>query len=464
MNEMSNQFSSGISTELNYEKLTDAYIKRATSSQSICLDLHRLPQFMQDYLAVASSFTDAIPGALLTAWLPVVAVSIGNSVYISNRGKNNYCTIWALITGPSSTSRKSTCLRLAIRTLDPYIKSLSKLPIAEMIICTPIINNATNSKMLSMFADNPVRLLEYHEFATLLKSAKNTYNSGLKENLTMLYDGDSKTICNMERQERIISPAISILAASTEGWIYSDFQTASEQNSGFLQRFVYCIIRPTTKAICTEFEETIPDYDPLYAYDKQYSTFRSIPNKHCLKISVTARKLWIEHHDRVLNETLIYDDDDLLAYATRIFNNLFCSLVNLITLMKHEPELKAAIEAKTCDQFFERIQVSEESTMEALYLCQYYLDNAKPLLNIITEGGAWHNERRIIKFLLKQPEQKASHSTIMSKLHLKSREMAECSKNLEEQNVIRIDLINTPNTMKPTKVYNLLDLSQSMYQ
>jgi hypothetical protein len=182
-----------------------------------------------------------------------------------------------------------------------------------------------------------------------------------------------------------------------------------------------------------------------------------------LKLSEAALILWAKTHDRVLNQ-IKEEDNVLLTYATRIYNNFFFSLVNLITLMKQEPELKAAIETYNCDRFFESIQVSEESVEEALYLCQYYLDNARPLLTIIEEGGSWHNERRVIKLLMKQPEHKLSHSTIMSKLHLKSKDMAECIKNLEEQEVIHIEMINTPNTQKQTRIYHLMDLSQSMYQ
>ncbi|MCD8479941.1 MAG: hypothetical protein LRZ88_06760 [Candidatus Cloacimonetes bacterium] len=80
--------------------------------------------------------------------------------------------------------------------------------------------------------------------------------------------------------------------------------------------------------------------------------------------------------------------------------------------------------------------MSSESVDEALYLCDYYLRNAIPMINIIKEGGAWSNERRILKHLLASDNYTDSHSSIMNNLHIKAKPLADCIRNLEEQEFV----------------------------
>jgi hypothetical protein len=475
------------------DKLADSYFHTICKEKSVPLDIAKLPPFLQNYLAIASLHTDAVPGALITAFLPVAAVNIGNRVSIRGNGKNHYCQIWSVLVGKSSVSRKSTCLRLANRTLLPYHNSLKKLEAQERMVNELIISNVTNAKLVSLLAVNPVRLLEFHEFGSLLKSTAQSYNMGMKENLTSLYDGDSKTICNMERTERIINPAISISGASTEGWILGGFQNAAEQDSGFLQRFIFCLIKEEGKRICSSLEEQELSYSELYGYDSIFKVFRNIPGSQKIRLSRELRALWLAEHDRILNEILEKEDEALLAYATRIYNNVFCSLVIIITLMENHLDLAKALErGKTPENpeeslagfnpeigdklaklslvpsrpvldYFSGLKVSRETVEQALYLCHYYLENARPMLTIISEGGAWINERRIIKHLSKQPENKDTHSNIMNALRIKSKDLKESIGNLIDQRAIRSEIVNSQGTYKPTMVYHLLPSANQMY-
>ncbi len=445
------------------DKLADAYLKKFCGEHSIPLDRAQLPEFMNRYLEIAAKQTDAIPGALITAWLPVIAVNLGNRIFIRSNGKNHFCQIWSVLVGPSSVSRKSTCLRLASRTLLPYLNSLKKLGAQERMERELVISNATNAKMVSLLASNPIRLFEFHEFGSLLKSANHNYNAGMKENLTSLYDGDSKTICNLERTERIINPAISITGASTEGWVYSGFQNAAEQGSGFLQRFIYCVIKPDGKLICSTPNELETDFSDLYAYESIYQVFRSIPGNLQLKLSKEARNLWLCEHDRVLNSILSKDDEELLAYATRIYNNVFCSLAIILTLFPLYESIQKAVKDNSCKYYFSNLEVNELTVRQALYLCHYYLDNARPMLTIISEGGAWNNERRIIKHLAKQPDYKDTHSNIMNRLRLKSKDLNACIRNLIEQNAVVATTIQTQTAKRQTTIYTLLPTAGEMY-
>jgi len=443
---------------LSADASADRYLKKALEKPPTLMDTSRLPRCFTDYLDVARRYTDAQDGALLTAFLPVLAVNIGNRVFIRNKGKQHYAQFWAVLVGPSSISRKSTCIRLAVKTLEPHEQALKQESQEIRTKQTLVISNATNAKTISMLSKNSTRLFEMHEFATLLKAAKHTYNAGLKESLTMLYDGDSKNVHNMERSEYIDRPAISILGATTEGWIIGDFQSAAEQNSGFLQRFNYCIIKAEKKPICSNPNEQEPDYRPLNAYDTIFATFREIAGHQELKMSVENRAYWLEEHDRILNDILETENDELLAYATRIYNNVFNSLCIMITLMKSLAELRSALDENRVKGFFAETWITRETIEEALSLCGFYLDNARPMLGIITEGGNWSNERRIVKFLDKQADKKALHSSVMKKLHMKARELNECIRNLAEMNIVELQHGKIENC-RPSILYCLKDNS-----
>lgn len=424
--------------------------------KSVDFDLWALPDFMRDYIDIASKHTDAELGALVTAWLPAIAVNIGNKVWIRGNGKKQYCQIWSVLVGPSTIARKSTCIRLATHTLVPYQQKLRELEHSERETKQLVLHNVTNSKLISLLAKNPNRLLEFQELSSLLKSSTLKFNAGMKENLTALYDGDSKIHANQDRTEFIENPALSITAASTPGWLYQGFENAAEQGSGFLQRFIYCVIAPKDEDFDSDPEFTPPTLDDLYAYDAVYEVFRSIPDNFELNLDLAERKQWLKAHDRALNIIRHNNDDALLEYAGRIYNNVCGSLMIMITMMKQHRELKQAILNRRCKQFFEKLRVEGDTVNEALYLCDYYLQNAIPMITIVKEGGAWHDERRIIKHLKGKAGGEDSHSNIMNALHLKARDIHECMRNLMEKDMVECYEYRSRQGAKAIKMYRLI--------
>lgn len=457
---MESQINSKHSNAAPDNGLIKKYIEKRTitnaGERSIPLDISRLPGFMQDYIEIGTKHTDAIPGALLTAFLPAIAVNIGNKVWMQGNGKNQYCHIWATLVGPSTTSRKSTCIRLASQTLWPFHESIKDLPQADRNKLLLVINSTTNSRMITLLALNANRLFEFHELGVLLKNSGLGYNAGMKENLTAFYDGDSKIYSNQDRTEYIDRPALSIVAASTPGWIYDGFETAAEQGSGFLQRFIYCVIGQRADDFHSDPEHEPPDYADLHAYDDIYSVFRSLPEVYELVMDLAERKQWLSEHDRVMNKIAHSGDEALLEYASRIYNNVFCSCAIIITLMKNHEALKTARAEDKIRDFFQNLRVSSESVDEALYLCDYYLRNAIPMINIIKEGGAWSNERRILKHLLASDNYTDSHSSIMNNLHIKAKPLADCIRNLEEQEFVEAFGQDINGRGRISKMYRLL--------
>jgi hypothetical protein len=440
--------------ELRY--LNDSMELENPGETSIPLNLKALPQFLQDYVELAQNETDAIPGALITALLPYIAVNIGNKVSIRGNASKQYCSIWAVLAGPSSVSRKSTCLRLAASVLQKLNTEVSGIISPHQREKRQLeINSVTDAKLFSLLSKNPNRLLVFDEFSSFLKSTNQSYNSSMKANMTSLYNGDSRTIANMERTDYIESPALSILGASTYGWIYESFESAVEQESGFLQRFIFCVIGKDNKSFCSKQGESRSIRAELEAYDEILKVFRQIPESCELKMTDKAKKIWLDEHDRILNKLLRADDEALMAYATRIYNNVFLSLSIIFTLMKKYRELESAIRENRCKEFFEELYVSEETVTEALSLCHYYLENAKPMLTIICEGGSQRKERKIVRHLLNVDDYADTHSNIMKKFRFSAQEMKNCILNLYEQGLIDIHEQASENTAKRCRIYSL---------
>lgn len=418
------------------------------------LDISRLPDFLKQYIDLASEHTNAHPGSLLTAILPYISVNLGNRIYIEHRGKKHSARIWAMILGDSGVSRKSTCMRLASQTMQPYKDSLVDLSAKERGRQNLEINSVTNAKLISLLSENPTRLLSFEEISLLFSSTSQSFNNGMRANLTSLYDGDSKSICNMDRSEHIDNPALSIIGASTPSWFHPYFQESSEQGSGFLQRFIYCVIADDPKQLQTKWDEKDLDYDGLYAYDNIYRVFRAIPGHFKLHIGSEVGRHWETAHNTVMEKIARIENKELLAYAVRIYNNLFFSLLVLFTAMKNHDAIGEAIRDERCEEFFGNLRVDLQTAEEVLYLCEYYMENAKPMISIIHEAGTMEKQRQVIRHLLKLPGYCDNHSNIMNKFRLNKKAMSECMETLIERGFV--ELREDSRGIRRARAYGLL--------
>lgn len=436
-------------------ELSKEYEKMFGIRNAIYLDENRLPVFMQEYLSLCSRFTDADKGALITALLPIIAVNIGNRICLLFRGRVKKCRLWAVLAGKSTISRKSTAIGLALRTLQPFIKRLEEDKDNDNLNEMPILSSVTMARLTNLLSKNSNRVLVYNEFASLMHNGKQQYNQGMQSILMDVYDGQSQCFTTMERNDYVRNPALSLLAGSTEGNVYSFFQNQAERDSGFTQRFIYCMISSEDKEFKGEWDDEEEDYSELEKLDEIYEIFRSISSPQMLKFSHEAKNLWNEKYTEIMNG-ICPEDEDLTSYSERILSDSFFSIATIISLMKDHQELKAALEANAIESFFETYEVSEESAAEAMYLCEYYLQNAKPLVQILQAGGNFVNEKRIFDYLSRQPEHSATRSDIMRKLSLTAKAAGESMTNLLMLEYISSEIVAGSGN-KPKTIYTLID-------
>ena len=73
---------------------------------------------------------------------------------------------------------------------------------------------------------------------------------------------------------------------------------------------------------------------------------------------------------------------------------------------------------------------------QAWYLCQFYMANVIPLLDIIDERDKLYNERRLLDILARRFKGYASHSSLLNTSHMKKREFSETIETLLEREAV----------------------------
>ncbi len=404
------------------------------------LEISLLPGFMRDYLALTTRHTDAKPGLLLTAWLPFCAVNVGNRVYMVNNSTRIYPNIWSCVIGPSSISRKTTALRFGSYTVKPFEEALQSAPLKEYEERALTLTGTTLSKLMSYLSVNPSRLFVHNELAGWLHEMNKSYNAGYKQTVTELYDNVDRTIANRERTERIIRPALSIAAASTEGWLYKTMLDGAEQLGGFLQRMLFYVVRninledvDLTAHPANDLESELAVFDAAY-----FQAWRELPGNHRLELSDAALELRGKLYEERYRQYFAYQNDALMSYFTRIYDGYFFKFCILATLAEYPRELASSIKCNCLEGFFANNRVDAGTAQQAFHLCDFYMENTIPLLEIMDEQDKLAGERKLVDIIINKYGGKAPHSALLNSSHMKKRDFKECIETLIEREAITV--------------------------
>jgi len=437
------------------------------------LDQSQLPDFLKRYLELASAYTDARPGLLLTAFLPFCAVNLGNRVHMFNNSMRIFPNIWSCVIGPSSVSRKTTALRYGGYTLEPHEAALREAALETYEERTLVLNGCTLSKLMSYLAANSTRLFVHNEISGWLHEMAKSFNAGYKQTITELFDGVDRAIANRERTERINRPALSIAAASTEGWLFRGLMDGTEQLGGFLQRMLFYVVRNVkldeinlTTLAASDLEERLAVFDSEY-----FQWWRAIPGSHRLGIHPEALDLRNEFYQERYRRWFPKSNDALMSYFTRVYDGYWFKFCMLITLAKFSDHLRQAVShdgygpgqdgkfihvgPPSCfatDEFFRNHVVDLETAIQAFHLCDFYIANTVPLLQIMEEQDKLAGERKLLDLLIHRFGGRAGHSVLLNASHMKKREFKECVESLIEREAIRVETYMTCKN-KPGRVY-----------
>jgi hypothetical protein len=241
----------------------------------------------------------------------------------------------------------------------------------------------------------------------------------------------------MEIDEYIRRPAFSIVGATTEDWFFRELREIADQRGGFLQRFIICIIQNIDVADL-RFEAMHSDeFDAeLHAWDEAFSVFRSLPDTRQLFAGDDAQEFRDGIYRELMQNIALNANDPQAAYCARIFDNYFWRFCILIFLLKNWRDIREARDNDHLESWFFKNKVDLQTAKEAWYLCEYYFQNTQPFLKSLSENAKLDNEKRIVRILQRAEDQKLSHSRLLCKSKLTSREFRACIESLIERQAI----------------------------
>jgi hypothetical protein len=185
------------------------------------------------YEAYYGPTTDAPRVYHVAAGLAVLATSVEHRVWLPFGGARIYPNMWALILGPSSFFRKSTCISQARRTI-------GRLHHGAAANEQPLLpDEFSREALLKRLSERAQGLLTYSEFSGALAQFGKDYMSGTKELLADLYDSpESYSRVVGQHTYTLKTVCLSVLAASQTDWFLEKVRSG-DLRGGFLARLTY---------------------------------------------------------------------------------------------------------------------------------------------------------------------------------------------------------------------------------
>lgn len=295
----------------------------------------------------------------------------------------------------------------------------------------------TQARLYNLLAINPNRLILQMELSAWMQEMGKSYNAGMKQELTDMFDGKDRSIAKMEIDEYIRKPAFSIVGATTEDWFFQELREVADQRGGFLQRFIICIIQNIdVSSLRLESVDSSGSDEELYAWGEMLETFRALPGSHRLYASEEAREFRDAIYRKLMTAIALNANDPQAAYCARIFDNYFWRFCILIYLMKNWGDLREANGTARLPSWFEHNRVDRQTAEQAWYLCDYYYRNTRPFLEQLMDNNRMEEEKNILKILQKAPDQEMTHSRLLCKSRMVSRDFRKSIESLIERQAI----------------------------
>ncbi len=413
--------------------------------EDVKLDINKLPEYMQNFLVHADKITDSSPGAKITALIPSLACNIGNRIGMHAAGQTVFCSVYAMIIGESGYSRKTTTLNLAVNNImDSHLQSLKDMVAKDRNNASIIVKNTTHARLLELLSIDSIRLIVKNEMAGWLQDMNKSYNSGMMLDLTNLYDGQSQSIAKMEVDAWINHPALSILGATTPEALFKELKNSSDRNNGFLPRFLYCFIRNVDlEGLNFDSRNTKAPEDEIKKLGEVVEVFRNLTGRHILSMNHETELWRQEIYTKKFKQALKNKrGDSTTSYFTRIYDGYWYKLCILGFAMKHWQEMKEADENCRLKRFFDTNKLDLDTAKEAMYLCDYYFENAMPVMVSFSEGSRLQDEKNIVSLIRNTVHDKdISHSRLLTASRMNGRDFNTCINSLvDKQAVIAMDI------------------------
>lgn len=382
--------------------------------------------FIERYMNWAASATDASNQYHQAGAFTLLSAIVSGSVRLETSFGNVVPNLWFMIVGPTTVTRKSVSMDLAMELLFEI---------------DPEIMFATDGSMEGITTglktrDGKASVFHRDEFTGLLQSmTTKDYMKDMPEHLTKLYD--SKPMKRILRKEEIIlrRPIFLILAGGIKNKIQS-LLTEEHIASGFIPRFVFITaeadlsrIRPVGPKVekdDSEREAIKAELAGIYAHYNQQITMtkdgKVIGTQDIVIPCGLTHKAWTRYNkfESTMIESAVSTG---LDYMIPIYDRLCKS------------GLKSAMLIAASRQRLDKVIVEEVDILKAIYFVKFWRGYA----NEIVSGIGLSSDERLIEDILthaKNSPNGLTKSEIMNYWRLSSKKANEIFDTMQQRQLL----------------------------
>jgi hypothetical protein len=394
-------------------------------------DLIPHESFLYHFVKYCNNMTDAPDSFGYATGLVILSTVVQRNIFIFWTGRKLYANLYVLLIAKSG-GRKGTTLGLAKQLLNKLEENNT-----DNFLVFP--DDITPESLFSLTQNQTHGTFFHGEFGGFLKGLDRSYNKGLKELLTDIFDNFShkKFIKGKEgtgEMFELVEPAINILGASTVAWLSENLKE-SDFKSGFMQRFVFFPGELDKKEIALPVKSITSINDDII--DNLYSMLSEISG---ISGEIVLSKDAIQAY-----ESFYYSDEEFKkrqsevygSFHTRLYtfviklSMLYCAMRMDKTISKEDIEY--GIKAKLL------VETQLYSVFDRL-LSNDVQDRLEKIKNIIAENGGIIDRSKLLRYS-----------------HMLAKDFDNYIMTLEENGTIFKKTETKTNKTKPTIHYCLVD-------
>ncbi|MDD2297247.1 MAG: hypothetical protein PHX79_05475 [Sphaerochaetaceae bacterium] len=336
----------------------------------------RLNPFYQGYLDLFEDTTDAPAEFMFTSLLPALGALISLKRWIVWGTKKIYPNMWIILVAPSTHQRKSTALNIGL-----YFNTLLQQNNADRKLILP--NDGSISSLLTILGEEKQGVIKHSELASLLDNMSKGFNSNMKSLMTDFFDVPPVHNVSLKKEGdiRVEKPIFSMATASTINWLKQK-TSVNDVESGFLARFLLCSRDNKQRSI------PIPQAPDQGIRDNMLAAFETLLSLEPSEIICDEgfNQVFRAHYERIDNlYTDVLIDEGTKALFGRLQTDYFLkfSILECVLTKKRIADVEVANRAS--------------------YLIDYYLGQARCVMDKIQRTKRSTQEEKVLYFLSQKP-------------------------------------------------------------
>lgn len=200
-------------------------------SESLPSDLIPTEGWLADYVSYARRHAMAPDQFHLACGLAALSAIAGVAMYLPIGPRRYYGTFWGILCGPAGRARKTSAIGLAMDLVDEVIPDL-QLP-----------RDFSREALLEAVSQNPTGVLELDEFGGFMAKASRDYMSGVKQDLSGMWEARSGTRKTMKHEYKIHRPRLTIIGGCPLDDMLN-FMRYGDLKQGFVSRLLFFMMDP----------------------------------------------------------------------------------------------------------------------------------------------------------------------------------------------------------------------------